>query len=107
VPSRTEAPNPEVRNPNPKSLRPKILNPKSQIQNSKSKSPGSANPGGQQLDGMRPQWRVEHLIGVFLCSEAYPAFKAAAECNHRVEEAFQVLERALQDALPPVERVGR
>jgi len=47
------------------------------------------------------------LIGVFLCSEAYPAFKAAAECNHRVEEAFQVLERALRDVSPPVERVGR
>ena len=49
-------------------------------------------------------WRVEHLIGVFLCSEAYHAFKAAEQCNRRVEEAFDALERALQDALPPVER---
>ena len=48
-------------------------------------------------------WRVEHLIGVFLCSEAYHAFKAAEQGNRRVEEAFDALERALQDALPPVE----
>ena len=47
------------------------------------------------------------MIGVFLCSEAYPAFKAAAECNRRVDEAFQVLQRALQDVLPPVEGVGK
>jgi hypothetical protein len=64
------------------------------------------NPRQQPLDGMRLQWRVERLIGVFLCSEAYPAFKAASECNHRVEEAFQVLQRAPQDVLPPVEGVG-
>jgi hypothetical protein len=64
------------------------------------------NTGRQPLDGMRLQWRVERLIGVFLCSEAYPTFKAAAECNHRVEKAFQNLERALRDVLPPVEGVG-
>ena len=46
------------------------------------------------------------MIGVFLCSEAYPAFKAASEWNRRVDEAFQVLQRALQDVLPPVEGVG-
>jgi hypothetical protein len=46
--------------------------------------------------------RVEHLIGVFLCSEAYQAFNAAEQRNRRVEEAFGDLERALQDALPPV-----
>ena len=43
------------------------------------------------------------MIGVFLSSEAYQAFKAAERCNRRVEEAFDALERALQDALPPVE----
>ena len=64
------------------------------------------NARQQPLDGMRLQWRVERLIGVFLCSEAYPAFKAASEWNRRVEEAFQVLQRALQDVLPPVEGVS-
>ena len=48
-------------------------------------------------------WRVEHLIGVFLCSEAYHAFKAAEQCNRRVEEAFGALERALQEALGRLE----
>jgi hypothetical protein len=47
--------------------------------------------------------RVEHLIGVFLCSEAYHAFQAAEQCNLRVEEAFDAVGQALQDALPPVE----
>ena len=48
------------------------------------------------------QWRVERLIGVFLCSETYPAFQAAERCNRQVEEAFRALERALKDALPPL-----
>ena len=48
-------------------------------------------------------WRVEHLIGVFLCSEAYHAFKAAERCNRRVEEAFDALEGALDDALGRLE----
>ena len=39
------------------------------------------------------------MIGVFLCSEAYPVFKAVEQCNRRVEQAFRVLERALGDAL--------
>jgi len=102
--SQSEAPKPEPRNPNPGgSEQSSIDNHQSQIP-----SPGPRIPNfrQQQLDGMRLQWRVERLIGVFLCSEAYPAFKAAAECNHRVEKAFQDLERALQDALPPVEDVG-
>jgi hypothetical protein len=43
---------------------------------------------------------------VFLCSEAYHAFKAAAECNRRVEQAFGDLERALKQVLPPIEAVG-
>jgi len=49
--------------------------------------------------------RVEGLIGVFLCSEAFQTLKPIEECNRRVEEAFQALERALQDVLRPVERV--
>jgi hypothetical protein len=48
-------------------------------------------------------WRVEHLIGVFLCSEAYQAFNAAEQCNRRVEEAFGALEVALDDALGRLE----
>ena len=39
------------------------------------------------------------MIGVFLCSEAYHAFKAAEQCNRRVEEAFRGLESAVQKAL--------
>jgi hypothetical protein len=51
------------------------------------------------LEGLHLQWRVERLIGVFLCSEAYHAFKAADQCNRRVEEAFRGLESAVQKAL--------
>ena len=39
------------------------------------------------------------MIGVFLCSEAYHAFKAAQQCNRRVEEAYRGLESAVQKAL--------
>ena len=46
---------------------------------------------------------MEHLIGVFLCSEAYHAFKAAEQCNLRVEEAFGALEGALDAALGRLE----
>ena len=52
-------------------------------------------------------WRVEHLIGVFLCSEAYHAFKAAEQCNRRVEEAFGTLEGALDAALGRLEVAQR
>jgi len=55
---------------------------------------------------MEVRSRVERLIGTFLCSEAFRTFKPIEECNRRVEEAFQTLERALQDVLPPLERVG-
>jgi hypothetical protein len=97
VPSQSEAPNSEPRNPDPGQ----------EGQSSTGNHPSAMpKPGGQPLDGMRLQWRVERLIGVFLCTEAYPTFKAAAECNHRVEKAFQDLERALQDVLPPVEGVS-
>ena len=46
------------------------------------------------------------MVGVFLCSEAFQTFKPVEECNRRVEEAFQTLERALQSVLPPIEGVG-
>ena len=49
---------------------------------------------------------MERLVGVFLCSEAFQTFKPVEECNRRVEEAFQTLERALQSVLPPIEGVG-
>ena len=39
------------------------------------------------------------MIGVFLCSEAYHAFKEAEQCNRRVEEAFRALEGALEPAV--------
>ena len=58
------------------------------------------------VDDLHLQWRVERLIGVFLCSEAFWTFKPVQECNRRVEEAFQALERAVHDALPPLEGVG-
>jgi hypothetical protein len=45
---------------------------------------------------------VEALLAPFLCSEAYQAFKAAQQCNRRVEDAFRALERALEAALPPL-----
>ena len=48
-----------------------------------------------ELDAMEVRSRVERLIGVFLCSEAFQTFKPVQECNRRVEEAFQALERAL------------
>jgi hypothetical protein len=51
------------------------------------------------LDGLHLRWRVERLIGVFLCSEAYHAFKAAEQWNRRVEEAFRALQAAVNDAL--------
>jgi hypothetical protein len=71
----------------------KIPNPKSKI---KEQSP---------IDDRQKTilWRVEHLIGVFLCSEAYQAFNAAEECNHQVEEAFDALQGALDDALGRLE----
>jgi hypothetical protein len=49
-------------------------------------------------------WTVERLIGVFLCSDAYQAFQMAEQCNRQVEEAFDALQRALEDALPPPDR---
>jgi hypothetical protein len=58
----------------------------------------------EELDDLHLQWRVERLIGVFLCSEAYPAFKAAEQCNRQVEEAFRGLEEALKKALDEVDR---
>jgi hypothetical protein len=69
----------------------------SKIQNLKSKITESS------IAELDPQWTVEQVIGVFLCGEAYLAFKSAEQCNRRVEEAFAALERALQDVLPPLD----
>src|SRR5262249_22497715 len=71
----------------------------SSIDNGQSAFPKAGTIGNPGLDDLRLQWRVERLIGVFLCSEAYHAFKAAEHCNRRVEEAFGALERALEPAL--------
>jgi len=73
----------------------KIGNPKSKID-----KPRDPNPA---LDGL--QWKVERLIGVFLCSCTYPAFQAAKECNRRVEEAFRGLEGAVEGALQRIDRL--
>jgi len=53
------------------------------------------------------QWKVERLIGVFLCSWTYPAFQAAKECNRRVEEAFRGLEGAVEAAMARRGRIKR
>jgi len=50
---------------------------------------------------------VERLIGVFLCSEAFQTFKPIEECNRRVEEAFQVLERALDEVVREEQTASR
>jgi hypothetical protein len=67
-----------------------------QVTAAPSPEPRMPKPG---LDDLHLQWRVERLIGVFLCSEAYHALKAAKECNRRVEEAFRALQGALEGAL--------
>jgi hypothetical protein len=78
----------------------KIKNQTSSVEESGSGEQSSINNRqSASLDGLRLQWRVERLIGVFLCSEAYHAFKAAQQCNRRVEEAYRGLESAVQKAL--------
>ena len=47
------------------------------------------------------------MIGVFLCNWTYPAFKAAEECNRRVEKAFRTLEGAVEAALARRGRLKR
>jgi len=71
----------------------------SSLDNGPSAFPKAGTIGNPGLDDLRLQWRVERLIGVFLCSEAYHAFKAAEQYNRRVGEAFGALERALEPAL--------
>jgi len=82
-----------------------IANPQSTIPTAGSERSSIDSRQSAIVDGLRLQWRVERLIGVFLCSEAYHAFKAAEQCNRRVEQAFRALERALEDALGRL-RVG-
>jgi hypothetical protein len=84
---------------------------KPEVRNQKSESgaPESRIPSPEEedeLDPMEVRSRLERLIGVFLCSEAFQTFKPIEECNRRVEEAFQALERSLQDVLPPIEGIG-
>ena len=76
-----------------------IANPQSTIPTAGSERSSIDSRQSAIVDGLRLQWRVERLIGVFLCSEAYHAFKAAQQCNRRVEEAYRGLESAVQKAL--------
>ena len=85
----TGAPNPEIRVPNPDSS-----------------CDGRAQQSAIGNHQSAILSTVECLIGVFLCSEAFRTSKPIEECNRRVEEAFQALEAALEDVLPPLERVG-
>ena len=80
---------------------PQIENPKSKTQEQSAIDNRQSSIPGQSsiLDDLHLQWRVERMIGVFLCSEAYQALKAAKQCNRRVEEAFRALEGALEPAL--------
>src|SRR6516225_3870295 len=87
------------------SREPRVPNPDSEqssIDNHQSSSPEPRVPS-PGLD--RLQWKVERLIGVFLCSWTYPAFQAAKECNRRVEEAFRGLEGAVEGALQRIDRL--
>ena len=80
----------------------KMENQKAKIKSQESEAGVQSSIDNRQstlLDHLHLHWRVERLIGVFLCSEAYHAFKAAEQCNRRVEEAFGALERALEPAL--------
>jgi hypothetical protein len=77
--------------------------PKSKRQKAKTEESGSGEQSPIDDRQTSLLWRVEHLIGVFLCSEAYHAFMAAEQCNRLVEEAFDGLERALQNALGRLE----
>ena len=74
----------------------------SSIDNHQSSIPKPRVPN-PALNGL--QWKVERLIGVFLCSWTYPAFQAAKECNRRVEEAFRGLEGAVEAALQRIDRL--
>src|SRR5262249_43704757 len=81
-----------------------IGNPDPQIRDSESSGEQSSIDNHQSaiprpsaiLDDLHLQWRVERLIGVFLLSETYHAFKAAEQYNRTVEEAFRALGRALE-----------
>src|SRR6516164_5923022 len=87
------------------SREPRVPNPDSEqssIDNHQSSSPEPRVPS-PGLD--RLQWKVERLIGVFLCSWTYPAFQAAKECNRSVEEAFRGLEGAVEAALQRIDRL--
>ena len=84
----------ETRNPNPEP----------QVPDSGS---GQSSIDNHQLAILDVQWKVERLIGVFLCSWTYPAFKAAEECNRRAEEAFRTLEGAVEAALARLDRIKR
>src|SRR5215831_7334004 len=74
----------------------------SSIDNHQSSIPKPRVPN-PALNGL--QWKVERLIGVFLCSWTYPAFQAAKECNRQVEEAFRGLEGAVEAALQRIDRL--
>jgi len=104
----------EPRNPNPDSEQSSIDNHQSSIPEPRNPNPEPPvpNPGSgqsaienRQSSILGLQWKVERLIGVFLCSWTYPAFKAAKECNRRVEEAFRGLEGAVEGALQRIDRL--
>ena len=84
----------ETRNPKPE---PQVPDP----------GPGQSSIDNHQSAILDVQWKVERLIGVFLCSWTYPAFQAAAECNRRVEEAFRGLEGAVEAAMARRGRLKR
>src|SRR6516164_1269154 len=112
-------PNPEPRVPNPGSGQSSIDNHQSAIPEFKIEEPRNPNPEprvpnpdseqssteNRQSSILGLQWKVERLIGVFLCSWTYPAFQAAKECNRRVEEAFRGLEGAVEAALQRIDRL--
>jgi len=91
----------EIKNPKSKIDEPRNPNPEPQVPDSGS---GQSSIDNRQSAILDLQWKVERLLGVFLCSWTYPAFQAAKECNRQVEEAFRGLEGAVEAALQRLDR---
>src|SRR6516164_9536467 len=91
----------EIKNPKSKIDEPRNPNPEPQVPDSGS---GQSSIDNRQSALLDLQWKVERLLGVFLCSWTYPAFQAAKECNRQVEEAFRGLEGALEEVLQRINR---
>src|SRR6516162_5069532 len=94
----------EIKNPKSKIDEPRNPKPEPQVPDP---GPGQSSIDNHQSAILGLQWKVERLIGVFLCSWTYPAFKAAEECNRRVEKAFRTLEGAVEAALARRGRLKR